>query len=261
MKVALISLDQKWEDKPYNLNRCVELTARAVTYGAELVIFPEMTLTGFSMNIWQIAEISATSSSIHAFGEIAKKYGIWLVAGVVLQEEEKAANTQIVFSPEGIEQARYVKIHPFSFAGEDRVFLPGRMLAKVKLPEFRLGLSICYDLRFPELYSALAKDCDVLVNIANWPKRRVDHWMALLRARAIENQVYVIGVNRTGIDGNGFEYERSSVIIDANGDYLEPLITEGEIDIFQVNRQLLDSFRLGFSTRQDRVPDLYRDII
>ena len=261
MKVALISLDQKWEDKPYNLNRCVELTSRAVVFGAEVVIFPEMTQTGFSMNNSQFAEISATSSSLSGFREISKKNRIWLVAGVVLQEEEKAANTLVVFSPDGDEQARYIKIHPFSFAGEDRVFSPGRLLVKAQLPEFRLGFSICYDLRFPELYSALAKDCDVLVNIANWPKRRVNHWMALLQARAIENQVYVIGVNRTGMDGNGLEYERSSVIIDANGDYLEPVITEGEIDIYHLDHQLLDTFRSGFSTRQDRVPDLYREIL
>jgi len=261
VKIALISLDQKWEDKPYNLHFCEELTAKAVGFGAEMVMFPEMTLTGFSMNLQNIAEMPETSATLLAFGKIAAKYSVWVVAGVVLYDADKVANTLVVFSPEGIEQARYVKIHPFSFAGEDRVFSPGRMLAKAQLPEFRLGFSICYDLRFPELYSALAKDCEVLVNIANWPKRRVNHWTALLRARAIENQVYMIGVNRTGMDGNGLEYERSSVIIDANGDYLEPVITEGELDIYHLDHQLLDTFRSGFSTRQDRVPDLYRDII
>ncbi len=261
MKVALISLDQKWEDKNYNQKRCAELAARAAELGAELVVFPEMTLTGFTMNTQMVAEPADVSNALQAFGELTKQHGIWLVAGVVLQAGEKAANTLVAFSPKGEEQARYAKIHPFSFAGEDQHFQPGRTLAKVQLPEFKIGFSICYDLRFPELYSALAKDCDVLVNIANWPKRRVKHWRTLLQARAIENQAYMIGVNRIGTDGNGLEYERSSVIVDANGDFLEPVATEGEVDIYDMSRQVLDDFRRGFSTRQDRLPELYRALI
>jgi predicted amidohydrolase len=124
-----------------------------------------------------------------------------------------------------------------------------------------LGFSICYDLRFPELYSALAKDCDVLVNIANWPKHRLQQWKALLQARAIENQAYMIGVNRVGTDANGLEYEPSSMIFDANGERLEPIATEGEIDLFELSLQSLEVFRSNFSTKQDRQPELYRALI
>jgi predicted amidohydrolase len=122
-------------------------------------------------------------------------------------------------------------------------------------------LSICYDLRFPELYSALATTCDVLVNIANWPTRRGAHWTTLLRARAIENQVYVIGVNRTGVDGAGLNYERSSALVDPNGDVVSPLLHEDALDIHEVTRQGLTDFRAAFSTRQDRVPHVYRQLI
>jgi len=261
LKVALISLDQKWEDKTYNMQRCTELTARATECGAELVIFPEMTLTGFTMNTQLSAEEPAQAPSLLAFSALAKQYGAWLIAGMVVSNAGKAENTLVAFSDDGKEQARYVKIHPFSFAGENQFFEPGNNLAKMKMPEFMLGFSICYDLRFPELYSALAKDCDVMVNIANWPKRRVVHWRALLQARAIENQAFVIGVNRVGFDGNGLEYERSSVIVNANGEFIKPVFTEGELDIYEIKQQELLDFRRGFSTRQDRLPDLYRKLI
>lgn len=261
MKVALISLDQKWEDKHYNLQRCAELTARAADCGADLVVFPEMTLTGFTMNTELSAEDPVTAPSLFAFAELAKKHRISLVAGMVMSNGGKAENTLVAFSSDGIEQARYVKIHPFTFAGEDRYFQPGNKLAKMKMPEFMLGFSICYDLRFPELYSALAKDCEVLVNIANWPKRRVLHWRSLLQARAIENQTFVIGVNRTGVDGKNLEYEPSSAVVNANGEFVEPVLTEGEMNIYEISRQELFDFRKSFTTRQDRLPDLYRAII
>jgi len=237
------------------------LTERAAGHGAELIVFPEMTLTGFSMNTRTLAEDSAQSPAVAAFGSLARKHGISLVAGVAMTNGEKAANTLVAFSGEGVEQARYVKIHPFSLAGEDRFFQRGETLAKMQMQEFLLGFSICYDLRFPELYSALAKDCDVLVNIANWPKRRVRHWKTLLQARAIENQSFVIGVNRTGTDGNGLEYERSSVVVNANGEFIEPVFSEGEMDVYELSRKELVEFRQGFSTRQDRRADLYRALI
>lgn len=220
-----------------------------------------MTLTGFTLNTELSAENPDQSPSLLGLSALAKQNKIALVAGMVMSSADKAENTLIAFSDDGVEQARYVKIHPFSFAGEDRFFKPGNKLAKMKMCEFTLGFSICYDLRFPELYSALAKDCDVLVNIANWPKRRVMHWRALLKARSIENQTFVIGVNRIGVDGNGLEYERSSMVVNANGEFIKPILTEGEMDIYEISREELLNFRQGFSTRQDRLPDFYRAII
>ena len=261
MKVALISLDQKWEDKAYNMQRCAYLAYRAAECGADLVIYPEMTLTGFTLNTELSAENPDQSPSLLGFSALAKQNKIALVAGIVMSGADKAENTLIAFSGDGVEQARYVKIHPFAFAGEDRFFKPGNKLAEMKLQEFTLGFSICYDLRFPELYSALAKNCDVLINIANWPKRRVMHWRALLQARAIENQTLVIGVNRIGVDGNDLEYEHSSVVVNANGESMVPILKESEMDVYEISHQELLNFRQGFSTRQDRLPELYRTII
>jgi omega-amidase len=261
VKVALASLDQKWEDKAHNLERCKALVGRASDLGAELVIFPEMTLTGFTMNVGISAEDPAHSPSIAAFSDLARLYQLWVIAGIVLAGTAKAANTLVAFSPDGAERARYVKIHPFSLAGEATCFQAGGELATVKMPEFSLGLSICYDLRFPELYSALAASSDVLVNIANWPKARVAHWRVLLRARAIENQVFVIGVNRSGTDGAGLEYEPSSVVVNPDGGFLAPIVSEGELDLYDLKPEELVEYRSRFSTRPDRVPELYRRVI
>jgi omega-amidase len=261
MKIALVSLNQKWEDKVANLKRCRELAGRAKSLGAELVIFPEMTLTGFSMNTTSSEEDAENSPTIKAFSEMASLNQISVFAGAVLKSESKPSNVFITFSAEGKEQTRYAKIHPFRFAKENEYFKSGSRLAKLAMSEFTFGLSICYDLRFPELYSALANDCDVLVNIANWPKLRVDHWRTLLKARAIENQTFVVGVNRIGMDGNALEYEYSSLIVNANGEFLKPLYSETEIDVYEINRQDLIDFRSSFSTRQDRQLNIYRDWI
>ena len=229
--------------------------------GAEIVIFPEMTLTGFTMDTETVAENPDSSESIEKLADIARKHKVAVVAGVVLKSGLKAANTLVAFDIDGSEKARYTKIHPFSFAGENEYFNPGHTLQKMQISDFMAGFTICYDLRFPELYSALAKDCNLIINIANWPKRRVHHWKTLLQARAIENQVFVIGVNRIGSDGNGLEYEHSSMLVNPNGEVQQPSISDGEIDIYEIYRDDLDSFIRGFSTRQDRKPELYRSLI
>lgn len=257
MKIALLSIDQAWEEKETNLRRCRALLSRAAELGADLAILPEMTLTGFTFNTALSAEDPNASPTLAVYAELARQHGLALVAGLVLHAKDKPTNTLVAFASDGSEQARYGKIHPFSFAGEDRLFQPGDHLARMRLGEFTLGFSICYDLRFPEIYTALARDCDVLVNIANWPQRRVRHWRTLLQARAIENQVYVIGVNRIGSDGNGLVYEASSIVVNANGDVAEPLFLEGELAIVEVIKADLTAYREGFSTRQDRRPDLY----
>ncbi|MDH5716651.1 MAG: carbon-nitrogen family hydrolase [Spirochaetia bacterium] len=259
MKIALISLDQKWEDKEANLLQVETITQKSASMGAELVIFPEMTLTGFTMNTSLSSEEPQNSFTLRAFSEIAKKNNINMMAGLVLKENEKnPMNTMTAFSHEGKELARYYKIHPFSFAGEDKYFSQGNSLTKAKIGDFYFGFSICYDLRFPEVFSVLARDCEVLVNIANWPNKRSVHWKVLLQARAIENQCFMIAVNRRGVDGNHLEYERSSCIFDANGEYCKPIVIDGEIDLFNITREQLFDFRKNFSTRQDRRQELYK---
>jgi len=261
MKIALVSLNQKWENKEANIERCKVLIKNAKSKNADLVIFPEMTLTGYSMNIDYLCEDANDSESIKFFSNISFENKIAIISGIVLENFNKPGNALLAFSNKGIELARYFKIHPFSLSKEDSLFQAGNKLVKLKMNDFNFGFTICYDLRFPELYSALSNDCDVIVNIASWPKKRVMHWNTLLKARAIENQVYLIGVNRIGVDGNGLEYESSSHVVNPDGEYLEPIYSEIELDIYEIDRNKLLKYRSKFCSRNDRKLGFYRSII
>ena len=125
----------------------------------------------------------------------------------------------------------------------------------------KIGVTICYDLRFPEIYSALGAKSDLIVNIANWPTKRIEHWTTLLRARAIENQVYIAGVNRIGTDQNSLEYVKSSIAVNPNGEILKPIYSEKELDIYEIDKDVLSEFKTRFSTTQDRNPAFYKSIL
>ena len=258
MRLALISLDQAWEDKACNTQACRAFLQRAKTQGVELVIFPEMTLTAFSMNTQNTAEEAVTSATVRLFQDLAVEFQIAIVFGVVVRDGDKALNMALAVDSDGLVKIRYAKIHPFTFAGEDKVFNGGAEIFHARLGAMTIGLTICYDLRFPELYSALATDCDLIINIANWPAKRVDHWNALLKARAIENQIFIAGVNRTGVDGNGLQYVKSSQVVNPNGELLTPVMSEPEFDIFDIDPEYIDKFKRTFSTTQDRKPTLYK---
>jgi len=260
MTIALVSLDQVWEDKEANLVICEKFIKEASFKDVELIVFPEMTLSGFSINIEKTAEDKKNSETILEFQTFAKNYNIAILFGIVIKDGEKALNKSIFIDDSGKVLGEYTKVHPFSFSGENQYFNAGNELSIVKYKNYNIGLSICYDLRFPELYSALAKSSDVIINIANWPKKRVDHWNTLLKARAIENQLYIVGVNRTGLDGNKLEYVESSNIYSANGDKLECKVYE-EMKIFNIDKILTQKFKDNFVTTLDRKIEFYRGII
>ncbi len=261
MRIALVSLNQAWEDKYLNLKQCEDYIEEAHNNGVDLVVFPEMTLTGYSMNIDLIAEKEKNSSSVKKFQILAKKYCTSIIFGVVFRDHEKATNNLIFIKNNGDIISKYKKIHPFSFSNEDKVYRAGNVLGFVNFMGLNIGLTICYDLRFPELYSAIGKSSDMVINIANWPKKRIDHWSSLLKARAIENQFFCIGVNRTGCDGNGVEYKDSSLIFNANGESLSPKSQYKLMKIFDIDCDWTKRFTQIFSTTQDRRVSLYKDIL
>jgi predicted amidohydrolase len=151
------------------------------------------------------------------FIDLAKKLKINVVAGLVEKDGDKVFNTAVHFDRNGIITARYRKIHPFSMAGEEQYFDAGENLVSTKIEGIQTGLTVCYDLRFPELYRRYTQSgTRLLINIANWPVPRIFHWEQLLRARAIENLSYVIGVNRVGNDPYN-EYTGSSYVFDSMG--------------------------------------------
>jgi omega-amidase len=217
-----------------------------------------MTLTGFSMNTEVIAEDYKSSGSIRFFKNIAREQRIHIMFGTVLNGDVKPYNTMLSITKSGRVAARYSKLHSFSYAGEHLHYQQGSEAVAAGIERKKIGLTICYDLRFPELYSILAKRCRAIVNIANWPQERAEHWRTLLRARAIENQIYMIGVNRTGTDGNGIRYRKNSMVVSPQGEILSPETSEGDIDIYTVDLAAVDTYRHAFPVLKDRRADLYK---
>ena len=261
MKIALASIDQVWEQKKANLELCSSAASRAAARGARLVVFPEMTLTGFSMNADAIAEPAAASPTIDAMSTIARDTEVALAFGVVLRSRGRPQNSLSVVDEYGAEVARYAKIHPFSHAHEHQHYDGGDTVVHALIGDVVLGLTICYDLRFPELYSALAPSCDAIIVIANWPAARIEHWRALLVARAIDCQCYVIGVNRTGRDGNGLDYPASSMVVDPRGAVIPPDESDGDVAVYTLDPGLVADYRRAFPILADRRKSLYRELL
>lgn len=259
MRIALVSLDQIWHDKSANFARIETFVREAKTQGCDVVVFPEMTLTGFSMDIDAHAEPEAASPSVARFGVLAREVGLTIVYGACLRatDESHASNVLCVATADGESQAIYSKMHPFSFAGEADVLKAGDEMRIVRLGDLNCAATICYDLRFPELYAVMAPSCDAAIVIANWPNRRIAHWRTLLVARAIENQMFVIGVNRIGVDGNGLVYEKSSMVVMPDGTLLEPVVGGVEMDIFDIDPAEVGTYRASFPTVRDRRPLIY----
>lgn len=261
MRVALCSLNQSWENKQENLHACTEMAKISSTNKSDLLIFPEMTLTGFTLNSIDIAEESLSSESVRNFSEMANRNNIAIVAGMVLHNNKQLQNCAVVFGKKGELLCRYAKIHPFSISGENRHISGGSDIVTFEYEGLRFGLTICYDLRFPLLWDALADECDCIINIANWPVRRVDHWKTLLQARAIENQVYVIGVNRIGLDGNQLEYIESSHVFAPDGSMVNPTLLGKNLSMVEIEKMSVDKCRDEFPVRNDRRPALYKKFL
>jgi omega-amidase len=259
MRIALASLDQAWLDRGANLARCRALALEAAGHGAALIIFPEMTLTGYSLDVAAVAEPAADSASLRGMAALAQEAGLAILFGASLVHPGQARPlNSLCLADAGGAAILYEKIHPFSFAGEDQALGAGARLGSASVGAFTLGCTVCYDLRFPEIYSLMARSCNGVVNIANWPARRIAHWHALLVARAIENQYFVFGVNRTGTDGNGLHYVKSSVVVTPDGALLEPVVAGAELDIYEVDPEQVARYRAAFPTVADKRFDLYR---
>lgn len=218
MRVTCVQFDIAWQDKPANFAKIRSLLAGAGACEADgLIVLPEMFSTGFSMNVQAVAE-GQPGPAEGFLVELARQYGCYVLGGVVnTAADGRGLNEAVLIGPDGRHATRYAKMHPFSFAGESQHFAPGDTPVVVELAGTKLSAFICYDLRFPEVFrSAALAGAEVLAVIANWPASRAEHWRTLLRARAIENQAWVVGVNRVGSDPN-VRYSGGSVVIDPHG--------------------------------------------
>lgn len=223
MRLALIQMDILWQKREDNLKRALFFIEKTGGQSCDLVVFPEMFDTGFFPEIQVIDEGSRTDSLL---SDAAKRYGINTIAGLAVKEkgEERARNIARVYDRTGRCIAEYTKIYPFSFMDEDRFFIAGTEPIIFEIDGIPSSIFICYDLRFPEIFRKVARKVHLIFVIASWPSSRVDHWKTLLKARAIENQCFIIGVNRTGRDGKGISFLGASSVYSPSGE----LIIEGD---------------------------------
>jgi len=219
LRVALGEYDIGWHDPETSLNRAAVVVTQSAAAGAHLVVLPEMCTSGFTMNVADFAE-SMTGDRITRLSRMARSSGVWLVAGVPTRDthssERVVRNSALVFSPSGDLAAAYHKQKLFAYADEQRSYMGGDQSVVLEIDGVRVAPFICYDLRFPELFRAVAAQSDLILIIASWPAARRTHWDVLLRARAIENQCYVAGVNRSG-EGGGITYDGGSAAFDPWG--------------------------------------------
>ena len=220
LRAALGEYDTGWHDPEVSLRRAHDVIAAAARLRARIVVLPEMCTTGFTMEGSRWAEpLSADQGTSATLAAAAREYRIWVLAGLAVRETSPArlVNAAVLFDPAGSIAAVYRKQRLFTYAGEHEVYAPGDGPVVATIEGVRVGIFICFDLRFPELFRAVAPDIDAALLVANWPERRRAHWDVLTRARAIENQCYVVAVNRTGT-GDGVEYDGGSVAYDPWGE-------------------------------------------
>ena len=236
MKVYCIQPDIAWHDAAANRERLGRMIVEAAPAAGSLVVLPEMFASGFTGDV-SAATDSPNDESAAWCAALAAQFGCTIVAGLVTTADDgRGRNQAAVFGPGG-EMGRYTKIHPFSHGGEARQYAPGDRIRVFQLDDtggmdgegaipVRVAPLVCYDLRFPETFrQAAVEGVDVFVVIASWPSAREHHWHALLRARAIENQAFVVGVNRTGSDPH-VAYSGGTRVFDYDG---HPLVSMDEL--------------------------------
>lgn len=256
MKLVGIQLDIIWENKQANFEKVRRLLDKEAINPGSLIVLPEMFSTGFSMNVDSISE-KAEKETQSFIASLAEEYHCHVLGGVVTRSADgRGRNEAVVYDAGGTEVCRYCKIHPFSYAGENSYYNPGNRIQSFMWHDFKVSPLICYDLRFPEVFRA-AVGCAVtlFVVIANWPSVRLSHWETLLKARAIENQAYVIGVNRCGTDPN-VNYSGHSMILDPSGNPLTMVAEQEMVIQASVNYDSLADYRSRFPALADRRKDL-----
>lgn len=252
--VSLIQTALHWEDKSANLLMLRQKIA-GIRANSSLIVLPEMFSTGFSMQKELLAE-TMEGDTIRWMKDVAAEKGAILTGSMIAKEEATAGasyyNRMIWMLPTG-EFGIYDKRHLFALGKEDQHYTAGKKRLIASVNGWKINLQVCYDLRFPVWVRQSKTDAlqtqpefDILVVVANWPSARSHAWKTLLQARAIENQCYVIGVNRSGTDGNGLLYAGGSMIIDPLGETIKLLGESEEIFTHTLDREKLEAVRTQF---------------
>ncbi len=255
LRIAAVQHDIVWSDRDANFEHLAPMVRAAAGAGAGLVLLTETYSTGFVTDDVDIGEPEGGPSATF-LADQAREHGVWVggscpeIAADAAADDQRPYNSFVLAGPDGT-QHRYRKIHPFSFGGEEKYFRPGTDFVTVDIAGLRVSLFVCYDLRFADEFWQLARDTDVYLVPANWPAKRRLAWTTLLQSRAIENQAYVVGVNRVG-DGNGIAYSGDSRIVDPLGELLATASHTESILLADISAATVRSTRDHFPFLQDR---------
>lgn len=252
LSITTIQTNLIWEDKAANLY-ALEQKINSIQDPTEIVVLPEMFSTGFSMQPSLFAE-NMEGETLNWMKKVSTQNKIILTGSIIIEEEGKYYNRLIWMLPNG-ECGYYDKRHLFAFGQEDKFYNAGnkRLIAQVK--GFKINLQVCYDLRFPlwarQQNKSGGMEYDVLIYIANWPEKRSHAWKTLLCARAIENQCYVVGVNRVGTDGNNIYHSGNSLVIDPLGQVLYHMPDDEDVNTVTISKDYLNEVREKFPFWKD----------
>lgn len=258
MIVGLAQMNIKWNDPVENKEKCQKFFCEARDKGVELLVFPEMTLTGFNVEAETVFKLN--NGTMIFFRKMAIKYHMNVIFGMVDSACQTYKNKCIAISNTGEILGEYTKIHSFSFAGEDKEYNSGDDIVNFNVNEFNISTFICYDLRFPEIFQVASNKSKLIIIIANWPIQRREHWNILLRARAIENQAFVIGVNRVGDDLEN-KYIGDSQVVSPDGKVKCSLIEKEGLIIANIQLNDVEEYRRKFRVKADRKNLLYSELL
>lgn len=258
MRVALGQLDMVWENKEKSMEKAEQMIREAKEASCDVIVFPEMSFVGFSMDVEKIADTEENSETEERMCALAKEYQIAVAYGWVTGKGQKLGKNRFHFLDEtGKCLADYVKMHPFTYGGETEYYEKGEQIVTFSYKKREIALFICYDLRFPEIFQIASKKAEVIFVIANWPASRIAQWEVLLRARAIETQSYVVGVNCVGDRDD--HYIGGSMAVDCMGNVLGEIVGKEGILVCELEDRARH-LRGKFAAKADRRTDLYRQL-
>ena len=255
LNIALVQADLVWQDYKANLKRFEKKIAQ-VPEDTHLIVLPEMFTTGFSMEPDRLSQ-SMEGKAVSWMKALSQQKQADIVGSLIIHEENSFFNRLIWVQPDG-QLYEYNKKHLFRYVGEEKFYTSGDRQLLVDCHGWKIRPFICYDLRFPIWTRNLDNAYDASIFIANWPERRSMHWKALLVARAIENQSFVIGVNRVGVDGNGIRYSGDSCIIDPLGKHMVQVSHEEAVIVETLSYDIIESNRKFFPAWVDADKDLLK---
>ncbi|TXB64718.1 amidohydrolase [Vicingus serpentipes] len=249
LKITIIQSELHWENVEENLAMFAK-KIEAINEQTDIVVLPEMFTTGFSMESVKLAE-KMDGKSVKWMKQLAVKKNAVITGSIIIEEEGKYFNRLLWVQPDE-NVLTYDKRHLFRMAEEDKHFTAGEERLIVEWKGWKVCPLICYDLRFPVWSRNSLPAFDCLIYVANWPEARKEPWYKLLEARAIENQVYVVGVNRVGFDGKDISYSGNSAVIDPKGNSISNIKTKlNETVTIELNKQALEDFREKFPVGLD----------